>query len=252
LRLVGENTISEMYTEVEVAELNSKFKGRSPDEILRWAVDNLHPRVALATSFQAQGVVLIDMILKINSEARIFTLDTGRLFQESYDIIDVIRTKYNAKIELLFPDLKEVEEMVNEKGVNLFYKGVENRLLCCGIRKVLPLERMLKTLDGWVTSIRRDQTENRANTSIFEIDNSHRGILKINPLINWSSKQVWDYIEQYNVPYNKLHDKGFLSIGCAPCTRPVKPGEDPRAGRWWWESDTDKECGLHFDNGDNE
>ncbi len=235
-----------MFNANDVEELNLKFANSSPEEIMEWTLENLHPRVALATSFQAQGVVLIDLIMKISNDARIFTLDTGRLNQETYDVVDAIRGHYNIKIEILFPDKHETEAMVMKHGINLFYKGENNRFLCCDIRKVRPLHRYLESLDGWITSIRRDQTKNRAAASRFEIDELHRGILKVNPLVNWSSRQVWDYIKKNKVPYNKLHDMGYPSIGCAPCTRAIKPGEDERAGRWWWETDSDKECGLHI------
>ena len=150
---------------------------------------------------------------------------------------------------MLFPDFREVEKMVNEKGINLFYKGVENRILCCRIRKTNPLNRYLKTLDGWITSIRREQTDSRSGAQKFEIDTLHNGILKVNPIVDWTEDLVWDYIKSNNVPYNKLHDLGYPSIGCEPCTRAVKEGEDPRSGRWWWESDSNKECGIHFDYG---
>jgi len=241
-----------IFTPAEVGELNLRFEGRSADEVLVWAFDNLHPRLGLASSFQAQGMVLIDMLMAINREARIFTLDTGRLNQETYDVMDEVRKRYGARVEVVFPDKAEVEEMVLERGVNLFYKGKENRILCCDIRKVRPLKRYLANMDGWITSIRRDQMETRAEARKFEIDEQNGGILKINPLVDWTSKMVWDYIKERKVPYNKLHDMGYPSIGCAPCTRAVKPGEDERAGRWWWENDSDKECGLHFNhNGDS-
>jgi len=188
-------------------------------------------------------------MVKINPESRFFTLDTGRLNPETYEIMDELSKRYNIKFEVMFPDAKEVEEMVNSKGINLFYESVENRRLCCGIRKVHPLNKMLSTLDGWITGIRRDQTDVRKNAAMIEIDNQHNGILKINPLIDWSWKQVWDYIKEHNVPYHKLLDKGYPSIGCAPCTRAIRPGEDLRAGRWWWESKEHKECGLHVDHG---
>ena len=240
------------FSPEEVRELNREFETRTAEEVLEWAIGNLHPRVALASSFQAQGMVLIDMLLTINRDARIFSLDTGRLNQETYDVMDEVRKRYGAAIEVVFPDTAEVEEMVLERGVNLFYHGKENRILCCEIRKVRPLKRYLANMDGWITSIRRDQLETRADSKKFEIDELNGGILKINPLVDWTSKQVWDYIKERKVPYNKLHDMGYPSIGCAPCTRAVKPGEDERAGRWWWENDSDKECGLHFDhNGDS-
>ena len=186
------------------------------------------------------------MFAKTDPEARIFTLDTGRLHSHTYDAMERTREKYDINIEVLFPDRTEVEEMVTSHGVNLFYKSVENRRLCCQVRKTNPLNGFLKTLDAWITSIRADQTEQRANSTKFEIDYLHGKMLKINPILDWTTDQVWDYIRKNDVPYNKLHDMGYPSIGCAPCTRAIEEGEDPRAGRWWWEQGSDKECGIHF------
>jgi len=163
--------------------------------------------------------------------------------------MDELSKKYNITFEVMFPDAKEVEEMVATKGINLFYDSIENRHLCCGIRKVHPLRKMLANLDGWITGIRRDQTSIRKNSSMLEIDEKYDGIVKINPLIDWTWEQVLDYIKKNNVPYHKLLDKGYPSIGCEPCTRAIKPDEDLRAGRWWWESKEHKECGLHMDTG---
>ncbi|MXZ47995.1 MAG: phosphoadenylyl-sulfate reductase [Candidatus Dadabacteria bacterium] len=234
------------FSEKDVKNLNHEFERSSPEDILAWASANLDRSVALATSFQVQGMVLVDMFAKANPEARIFTLDTGRLHSHTYDVMDKTREKYNINIEVLFPDTAEVEEMVISHGVNLFYKSVENRRLCCQVRKTNPLNGYLKNLDAWITSIRADQTEQRAESSKFEIDYLHGKMLKINPILDWTADQVWDYVRKNDVPYNKLHDMGYPSIGCAPCTRAVEEGEDPRAGRWWWEQGSDKECGIHF------
>jgi len=211
------------FTAEQIADLNNKLK--TPEEVLKWGLENLHPKLALASSFGAEDVVVIDMLMKINQKARIFTLDTGRLNQETYDVMDEIRKKYNTDIEITFPDAKEVIEMVHVNGMNLFYDSPGNRKLCCGIRKVHPLNKMLSTLDE-----------------------QHGNMIKLNPIIDWTWDQTWDYIKANNIPYNKLHDKGFPSIGCEPCTRAVKPGEDLRAGRWWWEQDSERECGLHMDH----
>jgi len=235
------------FTGEQIQQLNAKLK--TPQEVLRWALDNLHPRIAIASSFGAEDVAVIDMISNINPKARVFTLDTGRLNQETYDVMDEIRSRYDMNIEVMFPDNDEVEQMVRVNGMNLFYHSVGNRKLCCGIRKVHPLNRMLSTLDGWITGLRADQTEVRSNSNKIEIDLQHNGIIKVNPILEWSWEQTWDYIKKNNIPYNKLHDRGFPSIGCEPCTRAIKPGESLRAGRWWWESDTEKECGLHADHG---
>ena len=234
------------FTQEQVDELNSKIK--TTDEALQWVSDNLHPRVAKASSFGAEDAVIIDIMLKINHKFRFFTLDTGRLPQETYDIMDIVRKKYNITIEVLFPDTKEVEDMVREKGINLFYENVENRKLCCEIRKVHPINKILSTLDGWITGLRRDQTEVRKDINIFQIDYNHGEILKINPIIDWTWDQIQNYIKKNNLPYNTLLDKGYPSIGCEPCTRAIKPGEDLRAGRWWWEQGEHKECGLHIDH----
>ena len=216
-----------------------------PQEILKWALDSFHPRIVLASSFGAEDVVIIDMMMQINPKSRIFTLDTGRLNQETYDVIDEIRKKYNINIEVMFPDQNEVEQMVRVNGLNLFYDNIGNRRLCCGIRKVHPLNRIIKELDGWITGLRRDQARKRAELQKIEIDKQHNSIIKINPIIDWTGQQVWNYIQENKIPYNKLHDKGYTSIGCEPCTRAIKSGENLRAGRWWWETDSEKECGLH-------
>ena len=233
------------FTQADVDELNSKIK--TAEESLQWASDNLHPKVAKASSFGAEDAVIMDLMVKINPKFRFFTLDTGRLPQETYDIMDIVRKKYHITLEVLFPDTTEVENMVREKGMNLFYESVENRKLCCEIRKVHPINRILSTLDGWITGLRRDQTEIREDLNMFQIDHAHGDILKINPIINWTWDQIQEYIKKNNLPYNSLLDKGYPSIGCEPCTRPIKPGEDLRAGRWWWEQDEHKECGLHIE-----
>lgn len=235
------------FTAEQIQQLNEKLK--TPQDVLKWALDNLHPKIAMASSFGAEDVVVIDMMMKLNPKARIFTLDTGRLNQETYDVMDEIRNKYNMNIEVMFPDSNEVEEMVRVNGMNLFYQSMGNRKLCCGIRKVHPLKKMLSTVDGWITGLRADQTEVRSNVHRIEIDPQHNGIIKINPIIEWTWEQTWDYIKNNNIPYNKLHDKGYPSIGCEPCTRAIKSGEPLRAGRWWWETDPQKECGLHAEHG---
>jgi phosphoadenosine phosphosulfate reductase len=235
------------FTAEQIQQLNEKLK--TPQDVLKWALDNLHPKIAMASSFGAEDVVVIDMMMKINPKARIFTLDTGRLNQETYDVMDEIRNKYNMNIEVMFPDSNEVEQMVRVNGMNLFYQSIGNRKLCCGIRKIHPLKKMLSTVDGWITGLRADQTEVRSNAQRIEIDPQHNGIIKVNPIIEWTWEQTWDYIKNNNIPYNKLHDKGYPSIGCEPCTRAIKPGEPLRAGRWWWETDPQKECGLHAEHG---
>ena len=232
------------FSQSEVDELNSTIK--TAEEALQWASDNLHPKVAKASSFGAEDAAIVDMMIKINPDFRFFTLDTGRLPQETYNVMADMKRKYNINLEILFPDTAEVEEMVREKGINLFYDSVENRKLCCQVRKVNPTNKILKTFDGWITGLRRDQTENRSNITMFQIDEQHDGILKINPIVDWNWDQVWNYIKEHNVPYNTLLDRGFPSIGCAPCTRAITLGEGRRSGRWWWEHSEKKECGLHI------
>ena len=235
-------------TELQIKKIAEEMEDKSATEVLKWAINAYAPKIALASSFGAEDVILIDMMVKINKEkAKIFTLDTGRLNQETYDVMDAIRKKYDIQIEVYFPEQRETEEMVKIKGMNLMYESVENRKLCCEIRKVHPLNRALSKLDGWITGLRREQAITRANIYKLEIDSSHGNIVKINPLADWTNEMIWDYIHKNNVPYNKLHDSGYPSIGCEPCTRAVHRGEDPRAGRWWGENATQKECGLHWD-----
>ena len=218
----------------------------SAEDLLEWALNTFQPNIALASSFQAEESVLIDMMHRLKGpDVRVFTLDTGRLNQETYDCMDALKERYRIKIEVLFPDARQVEKMVKEHGLNLFYKSAELRKSCCGIRKVEPLNRALRELDAWMTGLRREQAVTRTGVQKVEIDRDHGGIVKINPLADWSQKQVWDYVSACDIPYNKLHDLGYPSIGCAPCTRAIKPWEDIRAGRWWWEQPETKECGLH-------
>ncbi len=223
-----------------------EIEPRTAEEVLAWALDTFHPRVALASSFGAEDVVLIDMLARIDPGGRIFTLDTGRLHAETYAVMEAIRARYGLAVEVMFPETETVETMVRERGVNLFYQSVENRKRCCAVRKVEPLGRALTGLDAWVTGLRREQAVTRGDVRKVEIDADHGGILKINPLADWSWERVWAYIRAHDVPVNALHEQGYPSIGCAPCTRAVGPGEDLRAGRWWWEQDpAAKECGLH-------
>lgn len=222
------------------------MEGKSAQEVLQWAIDTYGKKVGLSCSFGPEDVVLVDMLAKLTKKAQVFTLDTGRLNPETYDVMDAVRQKYNVKLKVMFPKTPKVEKMVRAKGLNLFYDSIENRKMCCAIRKIEPLNRALKKYDAWMTGLRRQQSVTRTGMKKVEWDASHN-IVKINPLMDWTNQQVWDYIKQNNVPYNKLHDQGYPSIGCAPCTRAIKPGEDERAGRWWWENPETKECGLHAD-----
>jgi phosphoadenosine phosphosulfate reductase len=223
------------------------FEKKNAEDILSWSMEMFYPKISFASSFGAEDVVVIDLMMKVNkNNTRIFTLDTGRLNPETYDVMDKIQKKYNISIETLFPNYLDVEKMVYEKGINLMYNSITDRKLCCEIRKVRPLRKFLATLDAWITGIRRDQTFTRTNIKKIEIDASNNGIFKINPLADWTNDMVWEYIKKNDVPYNKLHDLGYPSIGCAPCTRAILPGDDLRSGRWWWENDIHKECGLHW------
>ncbi len=232
--------------DLEVGELAVQYDGSEPEELLEWAFNRFgEERFALVSSFQAEASVLIDMAYQINPKVRVVTVDTGRMPQEQYEIIDAFRLRYGINVEVLFPDAPGVEGMVRKHGVNLFYDSVPNRLLCCHVRKVLPLNRALKGLDCWGTGLRRDQWATRSNLKKIEMDHDHGGIIKLIPLADWTNEDVWNYIKEYDVPAHPLYGKNFSSISCQPCTRPIKVGEDPRSGRWWWEKNAPKECGMH-------
>lgn len=237
-------TASPPVTPDVIAQVAAELAHKTPQEVLRWALDTYGDHVSLASSFGAEDVVLIDMLARIRPDARVFTLDTGRLPQETYEVIGAVQRKYpQLRLAIHVPDRAQVEPMVREKGINLFYDSVENRKQCCYVRKVEPLNRALTGLAAWVTGLRRDQTVNRQTMAVVEWE-QERQMVKINPLIDWTYPQVWDYIRQNYVPYNALHERNYPSIGCAPCTRAVAEGEDLRAGRWWWEQ-SNQECGLH-------
>ena len=225
-------------------ELNERLKEKTAQEIVDFFVEHYPDEVTLGSSMGAEDQVLTDMMVKTGGKFSIFTLDTGRLFPETYDVIDATNEKYNIQIQVFFPDAQQVQEMVNKKGVNLFYKSIENRKECCHIRKVEPSKKALEGKKVWINGLRKDQSLARFFTKLVEWDESNQ-LLKINPLLNWREKDVWEYIRTNDIPYNKLHDQGFPSIGCQPCTRAIKPGEDFRAGRWWWEEADQNECGLH-------
>ena len=222
-----------------------RLEGLPAQEILIWAVRNLHPRLALSCSFgNAEGLVLLDMMHRIEKASRVYVLDTGRLPQATYDLIDRVRDRYGKEIEVVFPDARAVQAMVREHGMNLFYESLEKRQLCCRLRKVEPNRRYLAELDGHVTGLRRDQGVTRREVRKAELEDDGR-LIKINPLADWSHDDVWSYVREHNVPVNRLHAEGYPSVGCAPCTRAVQPGDDPRSGRWWWENADTRECGLH-------
>ncbi len=227
-----------------IDELNNRCRGKSAVEITALAVESFRGRIALASSLGAEDQVLTHILAGIDPSVRVFTLDTGRMFAESYELLERTKRRYGISIEIFFPDHGQVEKMVNEKGINLFYDSIENRKLCCGIRKVEPLKRAFRGCDAWICGLRREQSPTRLNAEAAEWDEGNQ-LVKFNPLVEWTEKQLWDYIKEFDIPYHVLHDRGFPSIGCQPCTRAVKPGEDIRAGRWWWEEPEKKECGLH-------
>jgi len=232
-----------------IAELNQVLLSKSPEDIVRWALGYFgKDQVALASSLGAEDQVLTDLLLKIHSKAILFTLNTGRLPQETLDCLKETEKKYDFTFRVYHPEADTVKKMVEEKGLDLFYQSVENRKLCCHVRKVEPLQRALHGLKAWICGLRHGQSPTRADLNVIEWDEAN-GLYKINPLMDWTEKQVWNYLRSNHVPYNPLHDQGYPSIGCAPCTRAVKPGEEIRAGRWWWEPPDKKECGLHFKNG---
>lgn len=233
-----------MVTEQDTIALALRAGPMSAQEVLGLAFERFGRQAALSSSFGAEDMVLIDMLMKIDPRARIFTLDTGRLPQETYNVIDATRQKYGATIEVFFPQPEAVQTMVAGHGMNLFYHSVEHRKLCCGVRKMEPLRRALSSLDAWITGLRREQSVTRTAVHKLEWDAANQ-LVKVNPLVEWSQEDVWKYIRENNVPYNALHDRGYPSIGCVPCTRAVQPGEHERSGRWWWEHPDTKECGLH-------
>jgi phosphoadenosine phosphosulfate reductase len=227
-----------------IDKLNAQFAGQSPEELLTFFLREYKGRIALASSLGLEDQVLTDMILKIDPEAKIFSIDTGRLFPETYSLIDRTNQQYNTRLDVYFPKHEPVETYVKQNSINGFYASVEKRKECCKVRKIEPLLRALSTLDVWICGLRQEQSVTRTGVQAVEWDEGNQ-LLKINPLVLWSEQEVWDYITANQVPYNILHKKGFPSIGCQPCTRAVEAGEDIRAGRWWWENPEHKECGLH-------
>lgn len=224
-----------------ISELN-KY---SAQELLKYSLEKFGDRIGFASSFSAEDQVVLDMLCELTDQLVVFTLDTGRLPQETYDVIEETRQRYGVEVEVLFPNRDNVEKMVTQHGPNLFYESIENRKLCCQVRKIEPLKRKLSNLDAWICGLREEQSNTRTELKKVEDDQTF-GLLKISPIADWSTGQVWDYIKAKEIPYNKLHDQGYPSIGCACCTRAVKTGEDIRSGRWWWEQPEHKECGLHL------
>jgi phosphoadenosine phosphosulfate reductase len=217
----------------------------TPPEILRYGLEAAGGPVALACSFSVEDVVVIDLIRELRLPVGIFAIDTGRLNEETYETAEAVSERYGVRIDWFFPERTAVERLEREKGLFSFRESLERRHECCRIRKVEPLGRALASLAGWVTGLRREQSVTRAEIAPIETDAAHGGILKINPLVYWTEAEVWEYAKTRRIPVNRLHRQGYPSIGCAPCTRAIEPGEHPRAGRWWWENPEHKECGLH-------
>lgn len=234
---------------LDIEALTVEYEAKSPQDILKLALNNIEN---ISISFSgAEDVVLVDMACRIRSDIQVFTLDTGRLHGETYQLLEKVREQYPISLDILFPDTAQVQAMVQKKGLFSFYEDGHRE--CCGIRKVKPLRQKLSTLDAWITGQRKDQSPNtRAEIPVVQVDEAFsttdHQLVKFNPLANWTSAQVWDYIRTFDVPYNALHERGFVSIGCEPCTRPVLPHQPEREGRWWWETAEKKECGLHARN----
>jgi len=229
---------------VQIAQWNEELKGKNAIGVLAYFLLHFGDSVVLSTSLGLEDQVLTEMAMRQNRNIEVFTLDTGRLFPETYDLIARTNKQYGIRMKIYFPEPEKVEKMVAERGINLFYDSVENRKMCCGIRKVAQLPRAFSGKQAWICGLRKDQSVSRFFNKMVEWD-ANNDLVKINPLINWTEKEVWKYIKDHNIPYNVLHDTGFPSIGCEPCTRAIEPGEDIREGRWWWESELHKECGLH-------
>jgi len=230
----------------ELAEAHARLAGAPAEAVLAWAESRFGAAAAIASSFGVEDVVLIDLAVRHAPRMRVFALDTGRLHPETYEVMEEVRRRYGVRIESYFRERASVEALVREKGLFSFRLSVAERKECCAIRKVEPLRRALQGRAAWVTGLRREQSVTRADVEVLEMDEAHGGIAKLNPLAAWSEAQVWEYARAHRVPTNVLHARGFPSIGCAPCTRAIAPGEDPRAGRWWWEAPEHKECGLHL------
>jgi thioredoxin-dependent adenylylsulfate APS reductase len=228
-----------------VQDAAERFEDASAQDLLAWAIETFHPRLAISAAGGVDGMAIVDMAWRIDPSIRVFTLDTGRLPSETYTLFEEVRDRYGIDVEFEVPEGDAVATFQTQNGPSAMYRSLELRTTCCDIRKVRPLKRKLATLDAWIAGLRREQWVSRRNIAKVELDREHGGIVKLNPLADWTLDRVWDYIRANEVPYHELFDHGYTSIGCAPCTRAVLPGESERAGRWWWEQDTDKECGIH-------
>ena len=228
----------------ELRAATQELSAAPAEQVLAWVERRFGARAAIASSFGAEDMVLLDLAREHAPSVRVFTLDTGRLPPETYEVMDVARRRYGLEIETFVPERAAVERLESTRGYFSFKESIAARKECCGLRKVEPLKRALAGREAWVTGLRREQSVTRTDVQALEVDTTH-GLLKVSPLVRWSQREVWAYIQERGVPYNVLHDRGYPSIGCAPCTRAVKPYEDERAGRWWWESADKRECGLH-------
>jgi phosphoadenosine phosphosulfate reductase len=238
--------VTELLDELDAGELSIRFEGEEPQALLEWALDEFGDAIAISTAFQLDGSAIVDMAYAIDPDVRVFSIDTGRLPEETLAFAETLRGRYpGLNLELLQPDPEHVRRLVEAKGPDLFRESVENRLLCCNVRKVQPLQLQLDGLDAWITGLRRDQWATRTNIRKVEIDHDHGAIVKLNPLAEWTGRDVRRYLHEHDVPVHPLYARGYTSIGCAPCTRAVEAGEDERAGRWWWEQNAPKECGMH-------
>ncbi|HEY3109126.1 MAG TPA: phosphoadenylyl-sulfate reductase [Chloroflexota bacterium] len=236
----------DLLDDYEAGEIAVELDDKDPQDVIAWSIERFQrTHLAICTSFQSDGMAILDMAWRIDPKVRVFTVDTGRMPAETYDLMEQVRDRYGMQIEVYYPDAQELQSLVRRHGVNMFYQSVPMRLTCCDVRKVRPLVKVLHGLDAWVTGLRRDQWATRSNIRKIELDHDHGGIVKVNPLADWTDEEVWDYIRDNEVPYHPLYDQGYQSIGCAPCTRPVEPGANARSGRWWWEKDGPKECGMH-------
>lgn len=239
--------MSSKYCYKSLKELKISVENKSIVEQLRYLSEKFKEKIAFSTSFGQEDQVVTDLVFSNNIDIKVFTLDTGRLFNETYKVFSKTLEKYEKNIEVYFPGSEDVEKLLTEKGPFSFYQSVENRKECCHIRKVKPLRRALEGIECWITGLRAEQSGSRNDINILQWNDSFN-LIKYNPLINWNLNDVVNYIRDNNIIYNTLHDKGYISIGCEPCTRPIRNGEDIRAGRWWWERRSTKECGLHIQN----
>ena len=236
-----------MLDDLQVAGVAVDLDDREPQDVIAWGLDTFGDRAAIVTAMQAGGMAILDMATRVRPDVRVITVDTGRLPEQTHEFIDEVRAHYpRSQWEVLSPDADEVQDMVARRGANLFRRSVAERMLCCDVRKVRPLARALRDVDAWFTGLRRDQSDSRAATRKVAIDHDHGGIAKISPLAHWDYQRVEQYVREHDVPHHPLYGRGYTSFGCAPCTRPSAPGEDVRAGRWWWETGAPKECGIHF------